>query len=161
MGGARGPKQAWATDWMHNKLFDGRRLWVLTVVDTWIRICPVMRARRKATAMLVIDAFEEARRRRGLRHTMPVDRGCQLTSNKLDVWSYSNGVMLDFSRPGKPTHNAYVESFNASAIRMPGPAPLLDLDARQKIEDWRRDFNEVRPPGAIGNKTPMSLIHAL
>jgi putative transposase len=44
-------------DWMHDELFDGRRLWVLTVVDTWSRACPVMRVSRSANAMEVIDAL--------------------------------------------------------------------------------------------------------
>ena len=57
---ASGPNQVWAMDWMHDELFDGRRLWVLTVVDTWSRLCPVMRVCRSATAMEVIDALEQA-----------------------------------------------------------------------------------------------------
>ncbi|MEQ9641433.1 MAG: hypothetical protein RIM84_15530 [Alphaproteobacteria bacterium] len=47
---ATGPTQMWVMDWMSDKLFDGRRLWVLTVVDTWSRFCPVMRVRHSATA---------------------------------------------------------------------------------------------------------------
>ena len=50
------PNQVWAMDWMHDELFDGRGLWVHTVVDTWCRVCPVMRVRRSATAMEVIEA---------------------------------------------------------------------------------------------------------
>lgn len=52
---ATGPNQVWAMDWLHDELFDGRRLWVLTVIDTWSRVCPVMRVCRSATAMEVID----------------------------------------------------------------------------------------------------------
>jgi Integrase core domain len=44
----------------------------------------------------------------------PVDHGSQFTSKDLDLWAYANGITLDFSRPGKPTDNAYVESFNAT-----------------------------------------------
>lgn len=71
---ATGPNQVWAMDWMHDELFDGKRLWVLTVVDTWSRVCPVMRVCRSATAMVVIDALEEARRNFGLPHTIRVER---------------------------------------------------------------------------------------
>jgi hypothetical protein len=59
---ATGPNQVWAMDWMYDELFDGRRLWVLTVIDTWSRVCPVMRVCRSATAMEVIDALEQGRR---------------------------------------------------------------------------------------------------
>ena len=50
---ASGPNQVWAMDWMHDELFDGRRIWVLTVVDTWSRVCPVLPVCRSATAMEV------------------------------------------------------------------------------------------------------------
>ena len=69
--------------------------------------------------------------------------------------------MLDFSRPGKPTDNAYVESFNASVrLECLGQHWFMDLDeARKKVEDWRTEYNEVRPHSAIGDRTLMSLIH--
>ena len=157
---ATGPNQVWAMDWMHDELFDGKRLWVLTVVDTWSRVCPVMRVCRSATAMVVVDALEEARRHFGLPHTIRVDQGCQFTSKELDLWAYANGITLDFSRPGKPTDNAYAESFNASArLECLGQHWFMDMDdAVKKVEDWRREYNEVRPHSAIGDRTPMSLI---
>jgi putative transposase len=112
---------------MHDELFNGRHLWVLTVVDTWSRVCPDMRICRSATAMEVIDALEQAR----------------------------------FSRSGKPTDNAYVESFNATVrLECLGRHWFLDLDdAREKVEEWRAEYNEVRPHSAIGDRTPSSLIH--
>ncbi|MCL5775379.1 transposase, partial [Limibaculum sp. FT325] len=67
---------------------------------------------------------------------------------------------LDFSRPGRPTDNAYAESFNA-VVRLEclGQHWFLDLDdARKKVEDWRTEYNEVRPHSAIGDRAPMSLI---
>jgi putative transposase len=142
---ATGPNQVWAMDWMHDELFDGRRLWVLTVVDTWSRVCPVMRVCRSATAMEVIDALEQARRQYGLPTTIRVDQGSQFTSKELDLWAYANGVTLDFSRPGKPTDNAYVESFNATVrLECLGRHWFLDLDdAREKIEKWRIEYNRA------------------
>jgi len=158
---ATGPNQVWAMDWMHDELFDGRRLWVLTVVDTWSRLCPAMRVCRSATAMEVIDALEQAKQPYGLPTSIRVDQGSQFTSKELDLWAYANGVTLDFSRPGKPTDNAYVESFNATVrLECLGKHWFLDLDdAREKIEEWRTEYNEVRPHSAIGDRTPMSLIH--
>jgi transposase InsO family protein len=94
--------------------FDGRRLWVLTVVDIWSQVCPVIRVCRSATAMEVIDALEQARRQHGVPTTIRVDQGSQFTSKELDLWAYANGITLDFSRPGKPTDNASAESSNAT-----------------------------------------------
>lgn len=157
---ASGPNQVWAMDWMHDELFDGRRLWVLTVIDTWSRVCPVMRVCRSATAMAVIEALEDARRGFGLPHTIRVDQGCQFTSKELDLWAYANNVTLDFSRPGKPVDNCYAESFNARVrLECLGQHWFLNLDdAVRKVEDWRQEYNEVRPHSAIGDRTPMSLI---
>ena len=70
-------------------------------------------------------------------------------------------MTLDFSRPGKPTDNAYVESFDATVwLECLGRHWFLDLDdAREKVEEWRIEYNEVRPHSAIGDRTPMSLIY--
>jgi putative transposase len=75
--------------------------------------------------------------------------------------AYANGITLDFSCPGKPTDNAYVESFNATVrLECLGRHWFLDLDdAREKIEEWRAEYNEVGPHSAIGDRTPFSLIH--
>jgi putative transposase len=69
------------------------------------------------------------------------------------------GVTLDFSRPGKPTDNAFIESFNGKfRAECLNANWFMSLDeARAKCEAWRRDYNEVRPHSAIGNKTPMEL----
>jgi len=157
---ATGPNQVWAMDWMFDETFDGKRLWVLTVIDTWSRVCPVMRVCRSAMAMMVIDALQEACARIGRPKVIRVDQGSQFTSKELDLWAYANGVVLDFSRPGRPTDNAYAESFNA-VVRLEclGQHWFLDLDdARKKVEDWRTEYNEVRPHSAIGDRAPMSLI---
>ena len=78
----------------------------------------------------------------------------------LDQWAYLNGVEIDFSRPGKPTDNAYIEAFNARL-----PAECLNAswflsmaDARDRIETWRIDYNELRPHTALGNLTPKEFI---
>jgi putative transposase len=83
-------------------------------------------------------------------------------SRDLDLWAYARGVTLDFSRPGKPTDNAFIEAFNGGfrAECLNQHWFLILADARDKMEDWRRDYNEVRPHGAIGNKAPISLMNA-
>jgi putative transposase len=113
-----------------------------------------------ATAWEVISALDEAVRRFGKPKIIRVDQGCQFTSRELDLWAYSHGVMLDFSRPGKPTDNAYIESFNARvrAECLNQNWFMLD-DARRKVEDWRVEYNEVRPHSAIGDRPLMALLH--
>jgi len=74
----------------------------------------------------------------------------------LDKWAYENGVMMDFSRPGKPMDNAMIESFNGSfRDECLNVNWLLSMeDAREKIEKWRMDYNEFRPHRSLGNLTP-------
>lgn len=85
-----------------------------------------------------------------------MDNGSEFISKVMDKWAYHNGVILDFSRPGKPTDNAYIESFNGSfRDECLNTNWFLSLDdARQKIEAWRRDYNEFRPHSSLGNMTP-------
>jgi putative transposase len=81
-------------------------------------------------------------------------------SRDLDLWAYKHDVTLDFSRPGKPTDNAFIEAFNGRLrAECLNTHWFLSLDdARRKLEDWRREYNEVRPHGAIGNKAPITLL---
>ena len=108
--------------------------------------------RRRVMAKLRDDRSKQHRTRSGrwigcmmnapslwLPTTIRVDQGSQFTSKEFDLWAYANGITLDFSRPGKPTDNAYVESFNATVrLECLGRHWFLDLDdAREKIEEWR------------------------
>ncbi|GJE01652.1 hypothetical protein GMJLKIPL_3586 [Methylobacterium isbiliense] len=106
------------------------------------------------------SALDEAVRRFGAPRVIRVDQGCQFRSRELDLWAYVKGVTLDFSRPGKPTDNAYAEAFNARVrAECLDQAWFLDLDdARRKVEDWRVEYNEVRPHSAIGDRPPMALL---
>ncbi len=75
--------------------------------------------------------------------------------------SYTHNVILDFSRPGKPTDNAFIEAFNGRLrVECLNAHWFMTLaDAREKLECWRRDCNEVRPNGAIGNTVPIALLN--
>jgi putative transposase len=159
---ATAANQIWAMDWIYDQLFDGRRIWVLTMVDTYSRICPALRVCRVARAVEVIAALDAAVQRYGMPQVIRLDQGCQFTSRELDLWAYAKGVVLDFSRPGKPTDNAHAEAFNARfRAECLSQHWFLDLDdARAKVESWRIDYNEVRPHSAIGDRSPMALISA-
>ena len=90
-----------------------------------------------------------------------VDQGSEFISRDLDLWAYANNVTLDFSRPGKPTDNAFIEAFNGRlrAECLSANWFMSLPDAREKLECWRRDYNTVRPHSAIGNKPPVALIN--
>ena len=82
--------------------------------------------------------------------------GPEFVSLVLDRWAYDNRVTLDFSRPGKPTDNAFIESFNGSLRdECLNTSWFMSLDdAREKIESWRQDYNHFRPHSSLGDVTP-------
>jgi len=95
----------------------------------------------------------------GYPKTIRVDNGPEFVSKDLDLWAFMKGVTLDFSRPGKPTDNAFIESLNGKfRAECLNANWFQSLDeARRKCEAWRRDYNEVRPHSAIGNQVPAAL----
>jgi putative transposase len=104
--------QTWAMDFVHDQLATGRKLRVLTVVDTFSRFCPVLDARFSYRGEDVVETLEGVCRQVGYPKAIRADQGSEFISRDLDVWAYQKGVILDFSRPGKPTDNAFIESFN-------------------------------------------------
>ncbi|WP_272481464.1 IS3 family transposase [Agrobacterium vitis] len=151
----------WAMDFVHDQLATGRKIRVLTVVDTFSRFSPAVDARFSYKGEDVVQTLERVCRQVGYPATIRVDNGSEFISRDLDLWAYHRGVVLDFSRPGKPTDNSYIESFNGKfRAECLNAHWFMSLDdARAKMEDWRRDYNEFRPHSAIGNKVPISLMN--
>ena len=111
---------------------------------------------RSIPARRVVGVLDRVAAERGLPKTIRVDHGTEFTSKILDQWAYANGVELDFSRPGKPTDNAFIESFNGR-VRQEclNENWFLSLeDARQKVENWRQEYNNERPHSALGQMAP-------
>ena len=154
---ASGANQIWAMDFVSDALFNGKRFRALTVVDAFTRECLAIHVDQGIRGDDVVAVMERLEFQRG---TPPgcirVDNGPEFVSRVLDHWAYRRGVTLDFSRPGKPTDNAFVESFNGCfRDECLNTHWFLSLeDARAKIEAWRRDYNETRPHTSLGYRTP-------
>ena len=153
------PNETWAMDFVHDQLATGKKIGVLTVVDTFSRFSPILDPRFSYRGEDVVQSLEKTCAKLGYPKAIRVDQGSEFISRDLDLWAYANNVILDFSRPGKPTDNAYIEAFNGRfrAECLNAHWFLTLDDARQKIEDWRNYYNEVRPHGSIGHKAPISL----
>jgi putative transposase len=137
----------------------GKKIRVLTVVDIFSKFSPVIDPKFSYRAEDVVRTLERVCGEVGYPKTIRVDQGSEFVSRDLDLWAYSNGVILDFSRPGKPTDNAFIEAFN-SKVRSEclNAHWFMSLDdARSKLEDWRRYYNEERPHSAIGQMMPILL----
>ncbi len=146
----------WAMDFMADELFDGRRIRVLTIVDHFSRESLALEVGQRFRGQDVARVLTRVGAQRGLPKTIRVDNGTEFTSKALDQWAYANGVQLDFSRPGKPTDNALIESFNGRLrAECLNENWFLSLeDAEEKIEAWRTEYNERRPHSALGNLAP-------
>jgi putative transposase len=146
-------------DFIRDQLATGRKIRVLTVVDTFSRYSPVTDPRFSYRAEDVVAALERACAVLGYPKTIRVDQGTEFVSRDLDLWAYAKGVTLDFSRPGKPTDNAFAEAFNGRvrAECLNAHWFLTLADAGEKLEAWRRCDNEDRPHWAIGQKPPITL----
>ena len=99
-------------DFVHDQLATGQKIRVLTIVDTFSRFSPVIDPRFSYRAEDVVGTLEGACAATGYPKTIRVDQGSEFVSRNLDLWAYAKGVTLDFSRPGKPTDNAFIEAFN-------------------------------------------------
>lgn len=146
-------------DFVHDQLATGRKIRVLTVVDTFSRFSPVVDPRFSYRAEHVVATLEKVCAKVGYPRTIRVDQGSEFISRDLDLWAYAKGVTPDFSRPGKPTDNAFIEAFNGRfRSECLNTHWFLTLaDAPEKMEAWVRYYNEDRPHGAIGHKPPISL----
>ncbi len=147
---------SWSKDFVSDSLFDGRRLRALTVVDNFTRGSLAIAVDQGIKGEQVVTVLERIVAERGAPKSIRVDNGPEFVSKVLDRWAYERGVTLDFSRPGKPTDNAYVESFNGRLREeCLNVNWFLSLeDARAKIEAWRQDYNESRPHTALGQVPP-------
>lgn len=153
---AETPNERWSMDFIHDQLSDGRRFRCLTIVANFSRVSPAIEVGRSLTGRHVVEVLDRLVRERGAPKYISVDNGSEFTSRALEAWAYANKVQLDFSRPGKPTDNPFVESFNGKFR-----AECLDQhhfasleDAQALIEAWRIDYNEVRPHRALGGMSP-------
>ncbi len=150
--------ESWSMDFMSDQLYDGRRIRVLTLVDNHTRESLALHVGQRVRSMDMIRVLERVVEQHGLPESIRVDNGPEFISRDFDCWAYWNKVKLDFSRPGKPTDNAYIESFNARfRLECLNEHWFLSLDdARQKIESWREDYNNHRPHSSLDNLTPVA-----
>ena len=159
---AQRPNETWSMDFMGDELFDGRRIRLLTLVDNFTRESLAIEVAMSIGGHRVVEVLRRVSEERGLPQTIRVDNGPEFTSRILDQWAYLNGVELDFSRRGKPTDNAFIESFNGRFRQeCLNENWFLSLeDARDKTGIWRDHYNGDRPHGALGNLAPLEFAAA-
>ena len=146
----------WAMDFVSDQLYNGKRFRTLTLIDLCSRECLALHADKSITGEAVAEVLDNLKQTRGLPKRIKVDNGPEFISKALDAWAYFNQVQLDYSRPGRPTDNAYIESFNGSfRDECLNANWFMSLeDAREKIERWKNDYNHLRPHSSLTYLTP-------
>jgi putative transposase len=154
---AEHPDHVWALDYQFDQTQDGRRLKLLNVVDEHTREALTIAVNRRIDAdatVAVLDrlVLERGRPPRSIR----MDNGPELTANTLRDWCRFTGAATSYIEPGSPWQNPYVESFG-SRLRdelLAVEAFNTLLEAQVLVEDWRIEYNTVRPHSALGYLTP-------
>lgn len=151
-----GVGQRWRMDFVHDQLLDGRAFRVLTVIDQWSRQRPIREVGFSLTGRHVVAALETVLATCGLPQSITVDHGTEFTSRAVEAWAFDRHVTLDFTRPGTPTDYGHIESFNGRLRdECLNVHPFLSREhAKAVIEAWRKDSNDHRPHGSLGDLTP-------
>ena len=144
---------------MSGQLSSGWRFRPFSVIDDFTKQCHTITVDTSISGHRVARELNRLIDLHGRPQVIVCDNGREFISRDLDLWAYQKDVVLDFSRPGTPMDNAFIESFNGKfRAECLNAHWFMSLDdARLKMEEWRRDYNEVRPHSAIGNNTPVSL----
>jgi len=150
------PNEVWSMDFVTDNLGSGQAIRALTLVDNFSRVSPAIEVDFSLTGRRVVEVLERVIAKYGKPQVIKCDNGPEFISRVVDEWAYRKGVKLEFSRPGKPTDNAYIESFNGRFRQECLNQHWFETleEARNKIEQWRVEYNETRPHSALGNETP-------
>jgi putative transposase len=156
------PNEYWSMDFVSDITVTGRRFRALTIIDNYTRECPAIEVDTSLGGVRVVSVLERLSETRGLPEVITIDNGPEFAGKALDEWAYRKGVKLNFIRLGKPIENAYTESFNGRLRdECLNTNWFLNLKhARDIIEDWRTDYNEVRPHSSLQNMTPLEYANA-
>jgi putative transposase len=154
--------QCWSMDFVCDNLFSGQRFRCLTIVDNFSRYCHAIRVGKSIRGMDVVEVMEALKQQNNaVPKRIQVDNGSEFISKDFDRWAYDNKVVLDYSRPGKPTDNPFIESFNGSfRDECLNVNWFLSLeDAYEKINEWVNEYNSFRPHSSLNEMTPAEFVN--
>lgn len=147
-------------DFVHDALYHGRRFRCLTIVDQAGKQSPAIEVDFSLPGPRVVSVLDRLKVTHGLPRSITVDHGPEFESKALDQWAYENQVELHFIRPGKPIDNAFIESFNGRFREecLDENWFLTLKEAQERIEAWRKEYNNERPHSSLGGKTPNQFV---
>jgi putative transposase len=148
--------QEWALDFVHDAVEYGRAIRVLSVVDAYTRECPALEVDTSFASRRVTRVLDGIIVERGVPGAIRVDNGPEFSSRHFLAWCIERGIELIQIQPGKPTQNGRVESFHGrfreECLNVSWFQNLFD--AKRKIAEWRREYNQERPHSSLEYLTP-------
>jgi putative transposase len=162
MPGAALPNGRWSLDFVSDQFVCGRRFRILAVFDDCTRECLAAIADTSLSGLRVARELDRLIATRGKPKSIVSDNGTELTSNAILFWTAKASVDWHYIDPGKPVQNAFIESFNGRLRDEFLNETLFTslMQARQALEDWRCDYNQVRPHSSIGWLAPSTPQHS-
>ena len=153
----------WSLDFVSDAFTDGRRFRILAVVDDFTRENLALIADTSLSGSRVVRELQALCEQRGYPKTIVSDNGAELTSTAVLKRVQETGVDWHYIQPGKPTQNAFIESFNGRLRDECLNETLFSSlrDARYELSRWREDYNQVRPHSALGNLSPAEFVKKL
>lgn len=153
--------QCCSMDFVADQLFDGRKFRTLTLVDNFSRQCLAIAVGQSIRGTDVVKVMNQLKQEHKIvPERIQVDNGSEFISKDFDRWAYDNKVVLNYSRPGKPTDNPFIESFNGSfRDECLNVNWFLSIeDAVKKIDAWRVEYNSFRPHSSLNDLTPNEVV---
>ena len=146
----------WSYDFMIDRTANGRAFKILNIIDEYTRECLVMLVARKIKNQDVIDLLFNLFIFRGIPEHIRSDNGPEFTAKAVRKWLNRLGVKTLFIEPGSPWENGYVESFNGKLRDeiLKREIFMTLEEAKVLIEQWRREYNQVRPHSSLGYQPP-------
>jgi putative transposase len=155
------PNQGWSADFMSDALSDGRVFRTFNVIDDYNREALRIEVDVSLAAERITRVLEQLILVRGRPERIRVDHGPEFTSALFTAWCETNGIEVEFTQPGKPTQNGFIERFNGSYRDGVLDAwAFMDLgQVREETERWLRDYNTVRPHESLGDVSPIEFLN--
>ncbi|MCF7832788.1 MAG: IS3 family transposase [Candidatus Marinimicrobia bacterium] len=148
--------QSWSMDFVHDQMADGRRFKILTVIDIYSRECVIADAKFRYRSQDVINTLQKAIDERDAPENIWCDNGKEFTSRAMDIFAYIQGITMQFSRPGTPTDNAFIESFNGRLRQ-----DCLNHnwftgmgEVQKTLEMWKINYNLQHPHSSLAYMSP-------
>jgi putative transposase len=146
----------WSYDFVMARTSDGRALRILTIIDEYSRECLGMLVQRHITSQDVLERLYWLFLVRGTPEHIRSDNGPEFTARAVREWLGRLQVKTLYIEPASPWENGYIESFNGKLRDELLNREVFDtlLEAQVLIEEWRREYNHVRPHSSLGYRPP-------